>query len=358
MNKIINIRAFNLSLIHIFIDGLRQFKQSILLRVAAADILGVLPVMKVSDHLTYLAEAIIDAVVNFAWQQVSQRFGVPEHLVDKTEKGFLVIGYGKLGGIELGYKSDLDLVFLYQAVEGVTVGGKKSIDSNQFYLRLAQKIVSIFSMNTSAGVLYDVDMRLRPSGDAGLLGCSLQAFENYQLNEAWTWEKQALVRSRAIFGETELKAEFEKIRCNVLSAQRDINQLKIEVRKMREKMYEHLSHIKEGFFNIKTDRGGITDIEFISQYLMLANAPANPILTKWSDNVRIFDSMAEYHIISCLLYTSITTFPCQNVLKLRVNIKQISLCLFMLTPLLMQTNVVHLFGCYPIAVPTMKWVNG
>ena len=281
-----------------FIDGLRQFKQSILLRVAAADILGVLPVMKVSDHLTYLAEAIIDAVVNFAWQQVSQRFGVPEHLVGKTEKGFLVIGYGKLGGIELGYKSDLDLVFLYQAVEGQTIGGKKSIDSNQFYLRLAQKIVSIFSMNTSAGVLYDVDMRLRPSGDAGLLGCSLQAFENYQLNEAWIWEKQALVRSRAIFGETELKTEFEKIRCNVLSAQRDINQLKIEVRDMREKMYEHLSHTKEGFFNIKTDRGGITDIEFIAQYLMLANAPANPILTKWSDNVRIFDSMAEYHIIS------------------------------------------------------------
>ena len=281
-----------------FIDGLRQFKQSILLRVAAADILGVLPVMKVSDHLTYLAESIIDAVVNFAWQQVSQRFGVPEHLVDKTEKSFLVIGYGKLGGIELGYKSDLDLVFLYQAVEGQTIGGKKSIDSNQFYLRLAQKIVSIFSMNTSAGVLYDVDMRLRPSGDAGLLGCSLQAFENYQLNEAWTWEKQALVRSRAIFGETALKAEFEKIRCNVLSAQRDINQLKIEVREMREKMYEHLSHTKDGFFNIKTDRGGITDIEFIAQYLMLANAPANPILTKWSDNVRIFDSMAEYHIIS------------------------------------------------------------
>ncbi len=229
-----------------FIDGLRQFKQSILLRVAAADILGVLPVMKVSDHLTYLAEAIIDAVVNFAWQQVSQRFGVPEHLVDKTEKGFLVIGYGKLGGIELGYKSDLDLVFYTKLLKAKPLV-EKSIDSNQFYLRLAQKIVSIFSMNTSAGILYDVDMRLRPSGDAGLLGCSLQAFENYQLNEAWTWEKQALVRSRAIFGETELKAEFEKIRCNVLSAQRDINQLKIEVREMREKMYDHLSHTKDGF---------------------------------------------------------------------------------------------------------------
>ena len=145
-----------------FIDGLRQFKQSILLRVASADILDVLPVMKVSDHLTYLAEAIIGAVVNLAWQQIAMRFGVPEHLAE-GEKNFLVVGYGKLGGIELGYKSDLDLVFLYDpAGNSQTVGGKKVIDSNQFYLRLAQKIVSIFSMNTSAGILYDVDMRLRP----------------------------------------------------------------------------------------------------------------------------------------------------------------------------------------------------
>ena len=112
-------------------------------------------------------------------------------------------------------------------------------------------------MNTSAGILYDVDMRLRPSGDAGLLGCSLQAFENYQLNEAWTWEKQALVRSRAILSETELKAEFEKFAVMYFSAQRDINQLKIEVREMREKMYDHLSHTKDGFLISKPNRGGI-----------------------------------------------------------------------------------------------------
>lgn len=280
-----------------FIDALRQFKQAILLRVAAADILGVLPVMKVSDHLTYLAEAIIEAVVNLAWKQVSARFGVPQHL-QENEKGFLVIGYGKLGGIELGYKSDLDLVFLYDAVEGETVGGKKTIDSNQFYLRLAQKIVSIFSLNTNAGVLYEVDMRLRPSGDAGLLGCSLSAFENYQLNEAWTWEKQALVRARPVFGERILRDKFETIRRNVLSAPRDIQQLKQDVSEMREKMFSHLSHSQDHEFNLKTDRGGITDIEFIAQYLMLANAPQNPALTKWSDNVRIFDSMAEFKIIS------------------------------------------------------------
>ncbi|PJG83422.1 bifunctional [glutamate--ammonia ligase]-adenylyl-L-tyrosine phosphorylase/[glutamate--ammonia-ligase] adenylyltransferase [Caviibacterium pharyngocola] len=281
-----------------FINGLRQFKQSTLLHIAAADILGALPVMKVSDHLTFLAEAIIEAVVNLAWQQVSVRFGVPEFL-EENQKGFLVIGYGKLGGIELGYKSDLDLVFLYDnSRSGQTVGGKKVIDSNQFYLRLAQKIISIFSMNTSAGILYDVDMRLRPSGDAGLLGCSLSAFENYQLNEAWTWEKQALVRTRAVYGETTLRAQFDTIRRNVLAAPRDMEKLKQDVREMREKMYQHLSARRENEFNIKTDAGGITDIEFIAQYLVLANAPQHPDLTRWSDNVRIFEIMAESAVIS------------------------------------------------------------
>lgn len=282
----------------LFIDGLRQFKQMMLLKVAAADILGVLPVMKVSDHLTYLAEAIIGAVVNFAWEQVSRRFGVPEALLDKPdEKGFLVVGYGKLGGLELGYKSDLDLVFLYQPLPGFTAGGKKSIDNNQFYLRLAQKIVSIFSLNTSAGVLYEVDMRLRPSGDAGLLGCSFQAFENYQLNEAWTWETQALVRARSVYGEAHLQHQFTEIRQRVLMTPRDINKLTQDVIEMRQKMYEHLSHSSKDQFNLKTDRGGITDIEFIAQYLMLAHAPKNPLLTRWSDNVRIFDSMVEQNII-------------------------------------------------------------
>ncbi|MFQ1046663.1 bifunctional [glutamate--ammonia ligase]-adenylyl-L-tyrosine phosphorylase/[glutamate--ammonia-ligase] adenylyltransferase [Avibacterium paragallinarum] len=276
-----------------FIDALRQFKQSTLLRVAAADILGALPVMKVSDHLTYLAEAIIDAVVNLAWQQVSARFGVPEFLAP-NEKGFLVVGYGKLGGLELGYKSDLDLVFLFDGTQtGQTVGGKKVIDSNQFYLKLAQKVISIFSMNTNAGILYEVDIRLRPSGDAGLLGCSLKAFENYQLNEAWTWEKQALVRSRAVYGEPELRQRFEDIRHRVLSAPRDLAQLKQDVKAMREKMYQHLASTHSEEFHIKTDKGGITDIEFIAQYLVLAYAPQYPALTKWSDNVRIFESMAD-----------------------------------------------------------------
>ncbi|HBO39260.1 MAG TPA: bifunctional [glutamate--ammonia ligase]-adenylyl-L-tyrosine phosphorylase/[glutamate--ammonia-ligase] adenylyltransferase, partial [Pasteurellaceae bacterium] len=281
-----------------FINGLRQFKQATLLRVAAADILGALPVMKVSDHLTFLAEAIINAVVNLAWQQVTTRFGVPEHLQEQ-QKGFLVIGYGKLGGIELGYKSDLDLVFLYDHKQtGQTVGGKKTIDCNQFYLRLAQKIISIFSMNTSAGILYEVDMRLRPSGEAGPLCSTLSAFEQYQHNDAWTWETQALVRARAVFGEAELRAQFDHIRQNVLSSVCDVQKLKRDVREMRVKMYEHLANTDTDKFNIKKDPGGITDIEFIAQYLVLANAPQNQALTYWSDNVRIFDIMAKYGVIS------------------------------------------------------------
>ena len=281
-----------------FINALRQFKQSTSLRIASADILGALPVMKVSDHLTYLAEAIIEAVVNLAWQQVSARFGVPDYLAE-NEKGFLVIGYGKLGGIELGYKSDLDLVFLFDGTRsGQTVGGKKSIDTNQFYLKLAQKVISIFSMNTSAGILYEIDIRLRPSGDAGLLGCSLAAFEHYQLNEAWTWEKQALVRSRTVYGEAKLRQQFEQIRQRVLSTPRDLAQLKQDVVQMRAKMYQHLANTNPTEFNIKTDPGGITDIEFIAQYLVLAHAPTNPHLTIWSDNVRIFEIMAESAVIS------------------------------------------------------------
>ncbi len=280
------------------IDVLRQFKLATQLRVAAADILGALPVMKVSDHLTYLAEAIIASVVNLAWRQVTQRFGTPDHL-QGDEKSFLVVGYGKLGGIELGYKSDLDLVFLYDApANGQTVGGKRSIDSGQFYLRLAQKINSIFNINTNSGILYEVDMRLRPSGSAGLLVSSIHAFHDYQQNEAWTWEKQALVRARAVYGETVMRQQFDSIRRAVLSTAQDQQRLKNDVREMREKMYEHLSHTPAGYFDIKKDRGGITDIEFIAQYLMLANAPTTPELTTWSDNVRIFEDMVKYQVIS------------------------------------------------------------
>ena len=280
------------------IDALRQFKQSQILRIASADIMGVLPVMKISDHLTYLAEAIIGAVVNMAWKAVSQRFGVPEHL-GENEKGFAVIGYGKLGGIELGYNSDLDLVFLHNAPENSeTVGGRKSVSSHRFYLKLAQKINSIFNLNTSAGVLYEVDMRLRPSGEAGLLVSTFNAYEFYQKNEAWTWESQALVRARCVYGTKSLKAEFDQIRQSTLAKKRDAVTLKAEIIGMRAKMYQHFTQPQAVEFNLKTDKGGITDIEFIAQYLALANAETSPEMAVWSDNIRIFDTAMAYGILT------------------------------------------------------------
>ncbi|WP_373766458.1 bifunctional [glutamate--ammonia ligase]-adenylyl-L-tyrosine phosphorylase/[glutamate--ammonia-ligase] adenylyltransferase [Glaesserella sp.] len=279
-------------------DALRQFKQSQILRIAAADILGVLPVMKISDHLTYLAEAIIGAVVNMAWRQTTQRFGTPQHLVD-GEQDFVVIGYGKLGGIELGYNSDLDLVFLHNAPEdSETVGGKKSISAHQFYLKLAQKINAIFNLNTSAGVLYDVDMRLRPSGEAGLLVSTFNAYEQYQKEEAWTWESQALVRARAVYGTADLRQKFEAIRMSTLAMPRTSGQLREEICKMREKMYLHLSKTPVEQFHLKTDQGGITDIEFIAQYLVLNYAHRHPQMAVWSDNVRIFDSATACGVLS------------------------------------------------------------
>ncbi|MGX2969944.1 bifunctional [glutamate--ammonia ligase]-adenylyl-L-tyrosine phosphorylase/[glutamate--ammonia-ligase] adenylyltransferase [Ursidibacter sp. B-7004-1] len=286
------------------IDALRQFKQSHILRIAAADILGVLPVMKISDHLTYLAEAIIGAVVNLAWRQVAQRFGTPEHLTldeqtGEQQKDFVVIGYGKLGGIELGYNSDLDLVFLHNAPEqSETQGGKKSISSHQFYLKLAQKINGIFNLNTSAGVLYEVDMRLRPSGEAGLLVSTFKAYQDYQQNEAWTWESQALVRARAVYGSKNLREKFTQIRQETLSMARASGELRSEICKMRAKMYEHLSHTAQGKFHLKTDQGGITDIEFIAQYLVLNYAHHYPTMTDWSDNVRIFERSVECGILT------------------------------------------------------------
>ncbi len=274
------------------LEALRQFKQAQLLRVAAADIAGTLPVMKVSDHLTWLAEAMIDAVVRMAWNQMVARYGQPTHLRDRDGRGFAVVGYGKLGGWELGYGSDLDLVFLHDCPATVMTDGEREIDGRQFYLRLAQRVMHLFSTRTSSGVLYEVDARLRPSGSAGMLVTPLDAFSDYQQNEAWTWEHQALVRARTVWSDATLAGGFDAIRRQVLEKPRDPAALREEVRNMREKMRAHLGNKHRGRFDIKADEGGITDIEFITQYLVLAHAHTQPLLTRWSDNVRILELLA------------------------------------------------------------------
>lgn len=279
------------------LEALRQFKQAQLLRVAAADIAGTLPVMKVSDHLTWLAEAMIDAVVQQAWTQMVARFGQPKHLRDREGRGFAVVGYGKLGGWELGYSSDLDLVFLHDCPVDVMTDGEREIDGRQFYLRLAQRIMHLFSTRTSSGILYEVDARLRPSGAAGMLVTTADAFADYQQHEAWTWEHQALVRARVVYGDPQLKSRFDEIRRAILMTPRDGEKLQTEVREMREKMRAHLGNKHRERFDLKVDAGGITDIEFIAQYLVLGHAQQKPKLTRWSDNVRILELLAQNDIM-------------------------------------------------------------
>ncbi|MBO1518213.1 bifunctional [glutamate--ammonia ligase]-adenylyl-L-tyrosine phosphorylase/[glutamate--ammonia-ligase] adenylyltransferase [Oceanisphaera pacifica] len=278
-------------------EALRQFKQIHLLRIAAADIAGVMPLMKVSDHLTWLAEAIVEEVINQAWTQISARHGVPTMLADHTHHGFGVIAYGKLGGLELAYSSDLDLVFVHQAGLTGQTNGKKPLDVRQFYLRLAQRIIHLFSTRTPSGVLYELDMRLRPSGDSGLMVSPLDAYQAYLQGQAWTWEHQALVRSRMIVGDQALQDAFAKVRKDTLTCKRDKAALAEDVIKMREKMRSHLLKVRAGEFHLKQSVGGLVDIEFLTQYLVLAYGPDYPALTRWSDNMRILEVAVEVGLL-------------------------------------------------------------
>lgn len=278
-------------------DAWRQFKLCQQLRIAASDISESLPINAVSDKLTALAEVILDNVVQAAWMQMSERYGVPSHL-EGIDKGFCVIGYGKLGGFELGYGSDLDLVFLHNAPRGITTDGKKSLEAQQFYIKLAQRIMHLLNTKTLFGQLYETDLRLRPSGNAGLLCCHINGFEKYQLEEAWTWEHQALVRARGISGDLTLLNDFARVRHQILSTKRDVNTLADDVCKMRAKMREHLLTNTRHKVDLKQCEGGITDIEFMVQFWVLAFAHSVEGLTTYPDNLRILDAAATGELIS------------------------------------------------------------
>lgn len=271
-------------------DSLRQFKQMQFLHISAADIVGAIELPKVSDHLTALSEALLGYVVQLAWTQMVERFGSPSNVISTDRKGFAVIGYGKMGGFELGYGSDLDLVFVHDNdIKGVTSGPKET-DNQRFYLRLAQRIIHLFSTRTNSGVLYEIDMRLRPSGGAGLLSIGVEGYKKYLLNEAWTWEHQALVRARVVYADQEISEDFNRVRKQVLSLPRDRDLLIKEITEMRTKMRAHLNRAKAEQFDLKQSSGGMVDIEFIAQYLVLVNAHQSPkVQCQWSDNLRIFE---------------------------------------------------------------------
>jgi len=279
-----------------FMERLRQFVQASMLRVAAADVTNVIPVEVVSDYLTEIAEVISDTVYRSTFQYMTGRFGKPQSTIGQ-ESGFAVIGYGKVGGFELGYSSDLDLVFVHDSQSGTAMtDGDKQVANDVFYARLGQRMIQQYTTRMPSGILYEIDMRLRPNGNSGLLVTSLQAFEKYQKEEAWTWEHQALVRARAIAGDPQTMAGFEQIRRNVLSVTRDAAGLQQDVRKMREKMRDSLDKSDDAFLDIKQGHGGIADIEFMVQYAVLRWANEYPDLLDWSDNARILETLAKHRL--------------------------------------------------------------
>jgi glutamate-ammonia-ligase adenylyltransferase len=283
------------------VDLLRQFQRAAIFRVAVPDLTGRLPVMKVSDRLTDVAELIVMEALGLSWGQIVARHGVPRCGTgepDGYDAGMVVVAYGKFGGIELGYGSDLDLVFLHDSEGDVQrTRGPLAIENSVFFLRLVQRLVHLLTVHSAAGRLYEVDTRLRPSGKGGLLVQSLDGFRDYQRAEAWTWEHQALLRARAVAGPTRLRERFEAVRLDVLRSSVRRDTLRDEVRKMRERMRAELSSPQPGQFNLKRDAGGITDIEFLAQYWALLRCDRHPELVTFTDNIRQLESLASIDLV-------------------------------------------------------------
>ena len=282
-------------------EVIRYFCRSFTLRAAACEVTGALPLMQVSDYLTWIAEVVVEHVTHIAWDQLQATYGVPpsDQASAAQSPGFVVVAYGKMGGLEMGYKSDLDLVFLHNALPNQVTEGPRSIDASTFFIRLGQRIIHLLSTATASGMAYEIDMRLRPSGNSGLLVSSLTAFEKYQQSQAWTWEHQALVRARAVAGDKSLAESFEVVRKNTLRRQRDLRVLATEVQEMREKMRKHLGQDhKDGKFALKQDSGGIVDIEFMVQFAVLAWSNKSEQLVQWTDTVRLLVAMSNAEVIS------------------------------------------------------------
>ncbi|HET8696248.1 MAG TPA: bifunctional glutamine synthetase adenylyltransferase/deadenyltransferase, partial [Gammaproteobacteria bacterium] len=275
------------------LDAIRVFQRTAIFRIALADRLGSLPLMKVSDRLTDTAELVLEFALHTAWRELTAKYGTPLCGPPPREAGFAVIGYGKLGGLELGYGSDLDLVFLHDSSGAQQeTNGTPPVENERFFSRLVQRLIHFLTIQTSSGRLYEVDTRLRPSGRAGLLVTSLDGFRRYQIEEAWVWEHQALLRSRALAGSRRVCTAFEALRREILTAHVHRDKLAPEVVKMRRRMRAELSLAKRGGgFDLKQDPGGIADIEFLVDYWVLASSHEHPELVEYPDNVRQLEAL-------------------------------------------------------------------
>jgi glutamate-ammonia-ligase adenylyltransferase len=252
-----------------------------------ADLDGRLTVERLADHLSALADATLAVVLEQVWATLPRRHA--------AECRFAILGYGKLGGKELGYASDLDLVFVYDDPHA---------DAAETYTTLVRRLMLWLSTQTSSGHLFDVDLRLRPNGDSGLMVVPWDAFERYQRNDdghgAWTWEHQALTRARFCAGDAALGARFEQLRCEVLARPRDLEKLRADVLQMRRKMTAGHPN-RSALFDLKHDRGGMVDIEFIVQFLVLAHAHAQPSLLGNLGNIALLRIAGELGLIDATL---------------------------------------------------------
>ena len=284
------------------VETLRHFQRAAIFRVAMADLLGKIPLMRVSDCLTEIAEIIVEQAMKLAWAQMTAQFGVPHYRVEGGRRvvKLCAVGYGKLGGNELGYASDLDLVFLHDSgTEGAETDAAKPVDNQVFFIRSAQRAIHLLTMHSAAGRLYEVDVRLRPSGKGGMLITRIGAFAEYQEKEAWTWEHQALLHARSVAGDAGLRQAFEQVRLEVLMKHVRRDKLRQEVKDMRLRMRRELSRSRSGsgLFDIKQDAGGTADIEFLAQYWALLHAGTHPPVVMFADTIRQLESVASADLV-------------------------------------------------------------
>ncbi len=255
-------------------DVLRHFQHAQTFRLLAQDLGGRLTVERLADHLSALADVVLAATLTACWAHLCG--------VDAPPPRFAIVAYGKLGGKELGYASDLDLVFLFD----VATDDPDADELAPRYTRLAQRVNSWLTSTTGAGPLYETDLRLRPDGASGLMVSSLAAFRKYQLGQAWTWEHQAITRARFVAGDADVGAGFEALRCEILCRSTDAARLAGDVVTMRRKM--HAGHPNPtALFDVKHDAGGMVDIEFTVQFLVLAHAHRHPALTRNAGNIAL-----------------------------------------------------------------------
>ncbi len=277
-------------------EALREFRHGQVLRVAAADLAVTLGPQEVGRRLSLIAEAVIRQTLGLARDAMVARHGEPRcrDAARAFTPGFAVIAYGKLGSREFGYGSDLDMLYLFESCPGpepAQTGGARPVPIELFFARLGQRLIHLLTTRTPAGILYEVDMRLRPSGRAGTLVTSLAAYRDYQLTTAWTWEHQALVRARPVAGDAALGAAFEAVRAEVLRLARDPEKLRNDVAAMRRRMAEARPAREPGRFDLKHDRGGMIDLEFMVQYWVLRWAHTHPALTRSTDNIHLLEAL-------------------------------------------------------------------